>query len=445
MGNPNAIDHWPDATIVASVPGKLTVGEFLCGILPRLAEDRAFPIWPPDSFALCLSVLKRTGAYAQVLAAWPPGLGDEGALDRWVTDARELGKKWRASWDKQTFTDLEREWDIVCDSFAIPLDSINTNEAILLALMKLVAVSDEASEGVGSQVDENSPDEDFALAYAQTRLEDAGTLCDEIDIARLRVLPRMHTPQTGLTDRSLGLNLSVCDPCEVNPQWLWGPAVQRDSFNLLLIPWPFEVLVRQFRGITDSASRLPDRFGFFTYDLAPNEDVVKLVRSLYEEAKRKVGRIDGVILPEMAVTIEQFRDLRKELPHDCFIVAGVGEGATSDRRATNEVRLSFPPLGEIAQKKHHPWKLNESQVIQYGLGGVLSPFDEWWEFAKTTDRCLSFVALSDDLVLTVLICEDLARPDPVANLVRAVGPNLVIALLMDGPQTKERWAFWHRR
>jgi len=28
----------------------------------------------------------------------------------------------------------------------------------------------------------------------------------------------------------------------------------------------------------------------------------------------------------------------------------------------------------------------------------------------------------------------------VANLVRSVGPNLVIALLMDGPQTKERWA-----
>jgi hypothetical protein len=43
------------------------------------------------------------------------------------------------------------------------------------------------------------------------------------------------------------------------------------------------------------------------------------------------------------------------------------------------------------------------------------------------------------LVLSVLICEDLARPDPVGDLVRAVGPNLVIALLMDGPQLKGRW------
>jgi len=38
--------------------------------------------------------------------------------------------------------------------------------------------------------------------------------------------------------------------------------------------------------------------------------------------------------------------------------------------------------------------------------------------------------------MCALVCEDLARPDPVANIVRAVGPNLVIALLMDGPQTK---------
>jgi hypothetical protein len=79
-------------------------------------------------------------------------------------------------------------------------------------------------------------------------------------------------------------------------------------------------------------------------------------------------------------------------------------------------------------------------VIQYGLGGVLSPSREWWEFGDFTNRQLSFISMSADLVLSVLVCEDLARPDPVANMVRAVGPNLVIALLMDGPQIKERWS-----
>jgi hypothetical protein len=39
----------------------------------------------------------------------------------------------------------------------------------------------------------------------------------------------------------------------------------------------------------------------------------------------------------------------------------------------------------------------------------------------------------------VLVCEDLARQDPAADLIRAVGPNILIALLMDGPQLGGRW------
>jgi hypothetical protein len=41
--------------------------------------------------------------------------------------------------------------------------------------------------------------------------------------------------------------------------------------------------------------------------------------------------------------------------------------------------------------------------------------------------------------LTVLICEDLARFDPVLPVINAVGPTLVVALLMDGPQLEHRW------
>lgn len=45
--------------------------------------------------------------------------------------------------------------------------------------------------------------------------------------------------------------------------------------------------------------------------------------------------------------------------------------------------------------------------------------------------------------MCVLICEDLARPDPASDLIRAVGPNLVISLLMDGPQIATRWPARH--
>lgn len=50
-----------------------------------------------------------------------------------------------------------------------------------------------------------------------------------------------------------------------------------------------------------------------------------------------------------------------------------------------------------------------------------------------------FISLRPWLTMSVLICEDLARPDPVGDLARAVGPNLIIALLMDGPQLADRW------
>jgi hypothetical protein len=42
--------------------------------------------------------------------------------------------------------------------------------------------------------------------------------------------------------------------------------------------------------------------------------------------------------------------------------------------------------------------------------------------------------------LATLICEDLARIDPVQSVIRAIGPNLVVALLMDGPQIEKRWS-----
>ena len=38
-----------------------------------------------------------------------------------------------------------------------------------------------------------------------------------------------------------------------------------------------------------------------------------------------------------------------------------------------------------------------------------------------------------------MICEDLARSDPCHEVLRSIGCNLVIALLMDGPQLPTRW------
>ncbi|WGM45844.1 hypothetical protein KOAAANKH_00708 [Brevundimonas sp. NIBR10] len=54
-------------------------------------------------------------------------------------------------------------------------------------------------------------------------------------------------------------------------------------------------------------------------------------------------------------------------------------------------------------------------------------------------RSLDMFVLRGVSTVTTLICEDLARNDPCQELVRGIGPNLVVALLMDGPQLKDRW------
>ncbi len=92
------------------------------------------------------------------------------------------------------------------------------------------------------------------------------------------------------------------------------------------------------------------------------------------------------------------------------------------------------------QYKHHRWKLDEAQIKQYGLSTVLDPKREWWEAIKVERRRVSFVNLGNRLTICPLICEDLARQDPIADLIRHVGPNLVVTILMDGPQKADRWS-----
>jgi hypothetical protein len=241
----------------------LTIGEFLEGILPRLHTDKTFPRWPPDCFALCLALLRRTGAYSQLFLHWPPAGETEGALEKWTTDVRKLGEKWRRAWSQHhCFSDLAAEWQLVCESFAWPLESVSQDRPLLEALMKLVAVADDASESAGAPTDRETGEDDF-LKAASVFPEAARAVCEEIDGSRLRVLPRMHTPQNGLTDRSLSLYLSLCHSSEVIPQWLSTPFIQGDSFNLLMVPWPLEVRVSQFRDVTDSApEHLPGISGF---------------------------------------------------------------------------------------------------------------------------------------------------------------------------------------
>ena len=226
---------------------KLKLGEFLYGLLPRLRTKPAIPAWPPDCFALCVSLLRRTGAYTRIFSNWPPPSDTDATLEKWVADTRRPGELWRQSWNSgEAFRLLDDGWQTLCDGFDLPLDELILQRRLCDVLVRIASVADEASESVGAPLSEDEEDAgetgDMLLDRALSFLQLFGTLCDETDGTRLRVLPRMHTPQSGLTDRSLSLYLSLHDASEVVPEWMVSPGLQPGSINLLLIPWPFFLL-----------------------------------------------------------------------------------------------------------------------------------------------------------------------------------------------------------
>ena len=96
------------------------------------------------------------------------------------------------------------------------------------------------------------------------------------------------------------------------------------------------------------------------------------------------------------------------------------------------------PWFHIRQNKHHRWSLDEGQVEQYHLGAALHPHIRWWEAMDVPRKAIQFVEVAE-LVLTSLVCEDLAHNDDIAQLIRSVGPTVVVNVLLDGPQLTSRW------
>jgi hypothetical protein len=143
-------------------------------------------------------------------------------------------------------------------------------------------------------------------------------------------------------------------------------------------------------------------------------------------------------LPEGAVRESEIAKLEgclasREVP---MLVAGV----RGDGKNFAHLGIQFEKERRSWQQhKHHRWCIDASQVHQYHLGSALHPKKKWWENIDVNERKLHFITATGWLTVCHLICEDLARQEPVASVVRAVGPNLVIALLLDGPQLTDRW------
>lgn len=431
----------------------VTIGDLLRYLSPQLAGDRSFRIWPPDIFAVAASILQKCGGYILLVSNWPPKEDYKTSPKRWIKDIKKTGRSWRDAWvhSKRAPGEIVRWWKCILDHGALPLYEIPGNASVCHALLQLCAGADEASNGVGIPSLSRSADplQDLVRKHVAPQERGGSTLCEMVDKSKLRVLPKLHTPQSGMTIRSISHHLAVCPSGDVETNWFWLPNSPRNHcLNLLLIPWPDVTSPSHFRMSQGTLRNMPREFGFFTYD-RPSERLAllrKKSKSLLENARSQVGTIDGVVLPELALSPLEHAALRGVVTAaGAFLLSGIRQSSGRDSPGRNFLSLTVPLPENLyttsyEQDKHHRWLLDKRQIVQYGLGGTLDPRRSWWEYMRLQPRKLSFFAMRPWLTLCALICEDLARQDPVTEILRAVGPNLVIALLMDGPQLASRWS-----
>ena len=411
--------------------------------------------WPPDLFALTEVILERSQAYRFALSppngsVWPPA-----GFPDWRDAVVDAGRRWGVWVEDMNGSVpelLSREWEVLREAVDVALTQFGEGRdwRLCQALFTLHAIADEACAGLGAALDASDGDGSLYRARGRELLSRTGSLA-RIPAHLMRVLPKVRTPPNGTSLRSLSRYASVHGP-GVNVHWhkipTRGPGIQpRDrGVNYLLLPWPLRVRESDFRPLAGSVQQLAkEPFGFFEF--VPAEPLnLDLVDRMLVAARDEVDRVNVVVLPESAVDHREVDDLEALLrSHDVTgLITGVRQPSEQPGQFPgNWVHIAISISDHwvhLRQDKHHRWSLDEAQIFQYHLGGALHPHIRWWEAMEVPRRTVQLVEVGEGATLAALVCEDLAQIDEVANVLRSVGPMLVITPLLDGPQLSSRWA-----
>lgn len=444
-----------------------TIGALISSCAPGLTKYESLSKWPPDVFALAGVLLKVTGVYRCAVrnAKWRRFKDDVRARH-----LEALAAEWRraAAREQAAPEEIRQIWRRVVAKKTRdkPISVLNDDENLRHDLFDLVGMADDACKDVGVPYVYTEAADQFLERAARQILQStspgtASTLCSgHIASSVVCVLPKCHVPQVGMTFRSMTHFLALCQLGELLPTWILAPppasagrlgAKQR----LLLVPSPHVVKPEQFRIVHDrrcGRASFPDDQRFFSYVPESREEWLQTTfRAILEQAVR-TGPIDGVIFPELSLPSDDELNLAHAILSEvcplAFILAGVGGPDPHDHHRNapgrNTAQYIFPSQEtdtyiKFIQRKHHRWRVTDSQQKQYGIDLQLDEALDLWEHIDLPDRRIHFCSTRSWFTYCFLICEDLARQEPVAELVRAVGPDLVIALLFDGPQLSERW------
>ena len=438
----------PVASVGATQP---TIGSTWLSAGQRPADDDLLA-WPPDIFAFTDVILERSEAYRFVVSpppgqTWPPA-GDPAWRDA-VTDAAQRWSLWAEEPSGDPPGLVVQEWRVVHEALDTPLNGIASGTAwrVCQALLTLHAVSDEACAGivVPGPVSRHRV---VLGARMSDLLARAGTVA-RVDPSLLRVVPKYRTSPGGIKPGSISRHLSRTGPAvtlSVDRVTTAPGDAAPERLNVVILPWPLRIAAEDFRAVPDSVQeREVEPFGFFQFH--PSEPLdTSLVGRLLTSARNHADRVDLVVLPESAVADRDLPRLEAALSRNgvTMLVAGVRSGPPDGTSlGSNWVHFGVELGGRwwhYRQDKHHRWSLDPSQIEQYHLERVLDPRVRWWEAIEITRRSLHIVDRQNGDTIAALVCEDLAQIDQVGELLRSVGPTLVLALLLDGPQLGSRWA-----
>ena len=340
--------------------------------------------------------------------------------------------------------------------------NLKTDDDFINLVLELNSIADEASFKIGFPVQDSSDYEYFDNYVSQKIYNNKGW---KIDFSfsqnpYFKIFPKLRTVQSGININNLSHNLClITSETEIN--WSWDETLGRDKIrelNILIIPWPFKINGSYFSEYqlnknTKSNILHKNTHGYFKFDI-DEEFNSDLLIHFFEEGLKTNGKINIIVFPESSLTLDEYDEINGKLDIYCeaneikvrpYILAGIRELNCNDGFADNYLLLATKNDKDRANKKviakqhkHHRWALDTNQISMYKLARQLSPNKKWWEAVNINDRKQNIHIIEDWISICPLICEDLARQDPVANVIRALGPNLVICLLLDGPQLQQR-------
>jgi hypothetical protein len=463
-----------------------TILEILKSILPAGCNNQdtgwdSVPRWPPDLFAAVASITERSGLYSDraFTSKWDASFV---CKPKYCGEVQTLGQNWRQSGIPPN--EVQAYWgELIRGHQNARIDDGSDAETGWKVLaFKLLTIADEACKGVGFPwvaggnplPASPSPPVEAGAAFvvfkehiAWVEKQEATpnvsvmgghnlpyiphSLCAMVPPAVACVQPKASTPSVGCTLRSLTHHVALLPSIgHVTTHWriASGPDDRRATFNLLVLPFPYSLPGKSFTAIAEAASAYDRAFKLdpriWTESTTPRE-FVDFIVGLISCAHDEMETVHGIVLPETALmndfAIQIANLLAAETDVELLLTGTLHNENGRARNSASMFRmLSHNVVQKSSQSKHHRWCLNGDQIKRYQLGNVLDPQARWWEAIDVSYRHCFTTVFRPGAALSVLVCEDLARYDPVLTVMNAIGPNLVLALLMDGPQLEHRWS-----